>query len=212
LLETGLTFTAPQSVSQELGIMALLGSNAAWQGSSAANPILEPATGMDVWIIDLGGDRTPHPFLNTRANEFHPAFSNDGRWLAYASDQSGREEVYVRPYPGPGRVVQVSIGGGAEPLWSPSRDELYYRSIDGLRVMRVPFRTEPGFAAQAPQLLFEGPFVTCCPWGRTYDITPDGERFLMIRDAENRTAPLEFEVVLNWFEELRETMAAQGGR
>ena len=203
LLTPSLTFASPQSVAAERGVLALLGSRLP-EGVSATEALLDPVTGMDVWVLDLRGDRTLQPFLNARAHEFHPAFSHDGRWLAYASDQSGRHEVYVRPYPGPGPVVQISTDGGGEPLWSPSRSELYYRSIDGSRVMSIPFRTEPEFTVEAPQLLFEAPFVPSLgQWGRNYDISPDGERFLMIRDAKNRTAPLEFHVVLNWFEELK---------
>lgn len=74
-----------------------------------------PATGFDLWMLPLGGDRTPQPYLQTRFNESHPAFSPDGRWIAYVSDQSGRNEVYVRPYSGSAEVMQVSTEGAPSP-------------------------------------------------------------------------------------------------
>src|SRR5438105_5056575 len=80
----------------------------------------------DIWWVSLGGDSTPHPIAATAAEELMPRLSPDGRWLAYASDESGRSEVYVRPFPGPGGRAQISAAGGAEPVWSPDGARLLY--------------------------------------------------------------------------------------
>ena len=211
-LTPGLTFASPQSVARDRGLLAMLGSQLG-EGLSSTDAFVDPETGQDVWVLDLRGDRTPRPFLNSSADEFHPMFSADGRWLAYASNHSGRQEVYVRPFPGPGRPTRLSSDGGGEPIWSPTQPELYYRSIDGRSVMGVPFRLDNAFVPEAPRLLFEGPFAPSSGlWGRNYDISPDGKRFLMIRMAEISQGLQEFQVVLNLGELVKEKMSAQGGQ
>ena len=79
----------------------------------------------DIWIVPRNGEA--EPFLRTRFNEAYPEFSPDGRWLVYTSDESGRDEVYVRPYPGPGRAMQISTAGGSSPGWSRDGSEVFYR-------------------------------------------------------------------------------------
>ena len=108
----------------------------------------------------------------------------------------------MQPYPGPGGKWQISVGGGTEPIWAPDGNEIFYR--DGDKVMAVPIETEPELKAGTPRLLFEGRFL---PTGRpdsrrNYDISPDGQRFLMIK-REQDLVPTELIVVLNWFEELK---------
>jgi Tol biopolymer transport system component len=162
-----------------------------------------PSTGFDIWVLPLEGDRKPRPFIRTQFDEFHPALSPDGRWLAYASDHSGQEEVYVRPYPGPGAPRLVSSGGGQEPLWSPDGSELYYRDAGGDNVMAASFESEPTLRLGKPTLLFQGEHMGATRWGRNYDIAPDGRRFLMLQEGEGQPAATQFVVVLNWFEELK---------
>ena len=129
-------------------------------------------------------------------------FSPDGNWLAYVSDELGRTHVYVRPYPGPDVKFLVSeeAEGGGEPVWSPDGTELFYRS--GNRMMVVSVQTESTFRAGRPEVLFEGLYrTTGHPAGlQYYDISPDGQRFLMIKRDED---PAQINVVLNWFEELK---------
>lgn len=161
----------------------------------------DPKTQRDIWVASLK-DRTRKLFLGTPATEGTPRFSPDGRWLAYVSDESGRPEIYVQPYPGPGGKWQISTDGGMEPAWNPNGRELFYRI--GNRMMAVPVTTQPAFSAGRPSMLFEGEYLAS-PFpqtGVTYDVTPDGQRFLMVKDAQT-TSAAQINVVVNWFEELR---------
>ena len=162
---------------------------------------LHPTTGYEIWVLPLQGERKPRPFLQTQFSERAPVFSPDGHWLAYTSNESGRSEVYVQPYPGPGGKWQISNEGGNEPLWAKNGRELFYR--DGDKMMAVPVTTQPTFRAGAPTLLFEGQYHNDFNWSPpNYDVTPDGQRFLMIQPGEQEAAT-QINVVLNWFEELK---------
>lgn len=160
-----------------------------------------PDTGLDLWVRPLNGTQTPQPFLRTRFTEVGARFSPDGRWIAYVSDESGQYEVYVRPYPpGPGKW-QVSTAGGEEGIWSRDGKELFYRN--GNKWMVVAVNLHPEFIAETPRLLFEGPYVDV--GGLSYDVAPDGQRFLLLEPAERESAPVtHLNVVLNWFEELKQ--------
>jgi Tol biopolymer transport system component len=165
---------------------------------------LHPTNGLDIWVLPMDADGRPHPFLRTAHHEAHPTFSPDGRWLAYVSDESGRWEVYLRPYPGPGPVVQVSTEEGYEPLWSPGGREIYYRRHRGDQVMVVSFDPEePSPRVGKPQLLFEGSYAGGVMYGRRYDLASDGKRFLMVREAEPPPPPTQYNIVLNWHQELK---------
>ena len=131
-------------------------------------------------------------------------FSPDGHWLAYISDESGRPEIYVQPYPGPGGKWQISTEGGIEPAWNRNGRELFFRS--GSKMMGVEVTTQPTFSAGKPKVLFEGQYleVQAGLMGTAYDVSPDGQRFLMIKSGEQaQAAPTQINVVLNWFEELK---------
>ena len=162
---------------------------------------VNPNKRFEIWVLRMG-DHKAQPFLQTRFNEAGPRFSPDGRWLAYNSDESGRYEVYVQPYPGPGGKWQISTEGGTEPVWNPNGRELFYRSED--KIMAVDIATQPGFAAGRPRKLFEGRYVeTPNPSTTYYDVSPDGQRFLMIKESEQNSSATQINVVLNWFEELK---------
>ena len=141
--------------------------------------------------------------LNTPFSERNPVLSPDGRWMAYSSDQSGVIEVYVRAFPdAEDELTLVSQGGGRWPVWAPDSDELFYRSPEGMMV--VAFETEPRFRVRTTQLLFEETLTYSLSGrgtGRTYDIAPDGQRFLVVKRFD--TAPPQIILVQNWFEELR---------
>jgi Tol biopolymer transport system component len=117
--------------------------------------------------------------------------------------------VYVRPYPGPGDLIPISIDGGVEPVWSPDGKVLYYRDFSGGKMMAVSFVTEPELRVGKPRLLFEGKYFRGAPWGRNYDIAPDGTRFIMITDESQSEQPTQINVVLNWSEELKRTVSSE---
>ncbi len=158
---------------------------------------LTPA-GLDLWVRDGKGDS--RPFVATSFAETASMFSPDGRWLAYVSDESDRNEVYVEPYPGPGERSLVSKDGGRWPVWSGDGQELFY--LNGDRMMAVAVETGPVFSAGTPRLLFEGQYFSQT-LAANYDVSPDGQRFVMISEDELE-APTQINVVLNWFEELKQ--------
>jgi len=165
------------------------------------------ATGWDIWVLRLK-DHKGEPFLRTPFNESVPSFSPDGRWLAYISDESGHFEVYVQPYPGPGGKRQISTDVGTEPVWNPNGRELFYRSGDN-KMMAVDIATQPGFTAGKPRMLFEGPYLPTPATFPNYDVSPDGQRLLMLKPIEQaQAAPTQINVVLNWFEELKQKVPA----
>jgi len=167
---------------------------------------INPATGVDIWVLRMG-DRKAQPFLRTRFNEGVPRFSPDGRWLSYISNESGRYEVYVQPYPGPGGKWQISTEGGTEPAWNRNGRELFYRSGD--KIMAVDIATQPGFTFGKPRMLFEGQSQPSPVLAPNYDVSPDGQRFLVIKGSEQaQAAPTQINVVLNWFEELKQKVPA----
>jgi serine/threonine-protein kinase len=160
-----------------------------------------PESGRDLILLDLEEGKDLRPFLRTPFNEGAAKFSPNGKRLAYVSDESGQAEIYVRPYPGPGRKWQISAGGGTEPAWAPDGRMLFYRS--GYRMMAVEITLQPDFRPGKPRLLFERPYRKAL-WGANYDVAPDGARFVMIQGGEDLTSDSGVKIVLNWFEELKE--------
>lgn len=170
-------------------------------GQLLAYAEVNPTSGYDIKVLRLT-DRKAQPFLQTPFNESVPSFSPDGHWLAYISDESGRYEVYVQPYPGPGGKYQISTEGGTEPVWNPNGKELFFRSGD--KMMAVEITSQPTFSVGRPKMLFEGPYLPTPITFPYYDVSPDGQRFLMIKPSE-QTSPLnQIVVVQNWFEELKQ--------
>ncbi len=168
-------------------------------------------TGFDIWVLPLEGERKPRPFLQTPAYEGGAIFSPDGRWLAYESEESGRNEIYVQPFPGPGEKWQISTEGGADALWARSGRELFYRNGD--QMMAVEITTEPTFSAGIPKLLFEGRYLGGETSRAIYDVSPDGQRFLMMQSGDEQTvSPNQINVVLNWFEDLKRQVPADGDK
>jgi serine/threonine-protein kinase len=153
----------------------------------------------DIWLLPRLGAK-PRPILQSRFNEIIPAFSPDGRWLAYVSDESGQQEVYVQPFPGPGPKYRISTNGGTEPVWARRGGELFFRN--GTQMMVVAVTTQPRFAAATPTALFSQPFALVA--GRVnYDVSPDGQRFIVVGPSESEQPAGQLNVVLNWFEELK---------
>jgi serine/threonine-protein kinase len=158
----------------------------------------------------LGGDHEAESVAKERGQEGSPKFSPDGRWLTYCSNETGKPQVYVQAFPGPGAKIQISVDGGTDPVWGRRSGELYYRNGDSM--MSVPVTTAPTFKAGRPQELWKGRFShgmssSCGPPGVTssnYDVTADGKRFLMIKDEDqDRAASTQIVVVLGWADEVR---------
>lgn len=152
----------------------------------------------DLWILPLSGERTPVPYAVGPSNERAASLSPDGRWLAYVSDVSGRDEVYVGGFPDRGVPVQVSSAGGREPRWSPDGRELFYRGAEGMIAVTLEVGTELRVGGRA--VLFDDRPYVSPPQGTAYDVHPDGQRFAMIRRGSKRG---DVVVVLNLFDQLR---------
>jgi serine/threonine-protein kinase len=151
--------------------------------------------------------RQAEPLVQTTFAEENGELSPDGHWLAYQSNEPGRNEIYVRPFPNvDAGHWTISIGGGTRPLWARSGTELFY--LDGAGAMtRVPIQTAPTFSAGTPTKLFDTRYYAG-DTGRTYDVSSDGQRFLMIKATGADQAPTMV-VVLNWLEELKAKLPAK---
>ena len=168
----------------------------------------DPQTQDDAWVLPLDATGEARAVANTRFGEGSAKFSSDGRWIAYSSTESGKPEIYVQPFPGLGPKLQISNNGGTDPVWRRSGGELYYRS--GNKMMVVSVTTSPEFRASAPKQLWEGNYsdgsgASCGMPGvssSNYDVTSDGQHFLMVRD-DDRVGSNRIVVVLNWAEEIK---------
>jgi serine/threonine-protein kinase len=158
----------------------------------------------DIWSFSMNDGAKPEPFLVTPFIESEAALSPNGKWLAYSSGESGHREIYLRPFPKAPGKWQLSTGGGRQPVWSPDGKELFF--WDDIEMMVVTIDTEAGTpVADHPTRLFEFPAVgSSFPGMGEYDISPDGERFVVIKDEaageQPDTSHLRF--VLHWFDEL----------
>ena len=150
--------------------------------------------------MPFGGDRKPFPLVQTPFDERQSQFSPDVHWVAYQSDETGQLEIYVRPFPGPGRPEKISTSGGGSPRWRADGRELYYVTVDG-KVMAVPIGTQGStIVPGTPSILFQ-PRVAGGPWSsgagnlhQQYDVSADG-RFL-VNVAEETASPIT--LILNW--------------
>ena len=167
----------------------------------------DPKTGQDIWILPVGGDRKPYPFVSSSFREWFGEFSRDGRWIAYESNESGRSEVYLRPFPGPGGKWQVSTGGGARPEWSRDGRELFF--FEGDRLMHVTVDTSHALAVGRPELLFP---CSCFESGRYYEVTPDAQHFLLIQNTQPVSPATQIHLVLGWGGELERQMREKPAR
>jgi Tol biopolymer transport system component len=157
----------------------------------------------DIWVMPMSGDRMSRPFLQTRFDEAEARFSPDGHWLADASNESGRFEVYVRPFPGPGQKKPVSVDGGHFPRWRPDGRELFYKNLnpaeaatDEMTLMAAAVKASTDFSSSRPRALFKSKYVL-----GGWDVLPDGQHFVFIEEFAQPLTTVT--IVQNWFEELK---------
>jgi Tol biopolymer transport system component/tRNA A-37 threonylcarbamoyl transferase component Bud32 len=188
------------------GEVVLATGSLPWPGSWSSDgrflliDVTSPQTGSDLWVLPLSGDRKPFVFLQTRFHEEQPQLSPNGQWVAYVSDESGRQEIYIRPFQRPGEAVRISRTGGFAPRWRRDGRELFYVSLDG-QVYAVPLRSDSVSEGGAPVALFPT-FVARSPghaWHK-FDPAPDGQRFLVITGGGPDSLPVT--LALRWTSEL----------
>ena len=184
-------------------------------GATLAFVELHPDTIWDIYLLDMRTRRVT-PLLISKTNEINPEFSPDGRWLAYYSEESGRGELYVRPFPGLGGKWQISSQGAWQHLWSRNGKQLFYtlgKSASDQEVWGVDVRTTDAFSASKPRLLFKAPRSIGSGPVRGWDIAADSQRFLMVKSEETEPQPVtELILVQNWFEELKRLAPTPGSR
>jgi hypothetical protein len=155
----------------------------------------------DIFAVRPGVEMTPIPLATTKFPELAPSLSPDGNWLAYASEETGKEEIFIVPFPDAhSGKWSVSPNGGSEPLWSASGDELFYRDLRG-NLIAVEIATQPNLSIGASKILFNARAYLRSGLHRSYDVASDGEEFIMVREVEE-VEPGEVIVVENWFAEL----------
>ena len=163
----------------------------------------DTSTGSDIYVLTVG-DRQPRPLIRTKFFEGSPKFSPDGKWIAYASNESGQSEVYVVAYPGPGPTIQISNNGGTDPMWRRDMSELFYRNGDSMMTVTVAVGStlQPGKPKQLWQGRYDAGAGSSCgmtgPSSANYDVSSDGQRFLMIRDLESPVECKRLHGVPNW--------------
>jgi Tol biopolymer transport system component len=158
-----------------------------------------PGKGMDLWFWPGDDEASIQSLLTGPDDELAPTVSPDGRWVAYVSDQSGRDEIYVTSFPSPAGRVQTSDGGGTSPAWSSDGKELFY--VEGNDLIAVQLAFDPSLRVVGREALFSGNFVQY-RWQRQYDVHPDGKHFVMLENPPRG----DVEVITNWFSELEERM------
>ena len=174
------------------------------EGQRALSIVTGVAGSFDLAVTPLSGDRKEQILLGTDFNEYYPAVSPDGKWLAYVSDESGQNEVYVRPLTGGGGKTLVSLSGGTEPVWSRRGDELFYRGygVQGTPLVAVSAQTSPAFRVTARRELFDVSDYEPATPHANYDVGPDG-KFVMVHQGRLS----EMVVIQNWIEEVRRRSA-----
>jgi Tol biopolymer transport system component len=179
-----------------------------WSSGGAVAITVATGNGNDIWIANVKAGDAAKPFVESTFSEHGGVFSPDGKWLAFVSNESGRFDVYVKPFPGPGPHRLVSTGGGNSPRWARSGRELFYRN--GRTMMAVDLSFHPDFKAGTPKALFEGDYQNMSrpDISGSFDVSEDGRRFLMVEDVRRTEPGVSLRVMSRWFDEL----AAKLGR
>jgi serine/threonine-protein kinase len=178
-----------------------LTTSASWQFPSSWSPdgrtlLFDDSTEWDIWEVPVDGSSPPRPLVAAPHTQGGARFSPDGRWLAYESAESGRAEVYVRARGGSDRRWTISTEGGSAPLWSQMGREIVYQN--GTKILAVPVATTPTFTSGVPAVLFDRRKRVL-----DYDVTPDGQRFVIAEATETEPERLQIVVIPDWFQELK---------
>jgi eukaryotic-like serine/threonine-protein kinase len=189
---------SPQALVQQAGIWKATafepgGKGIVYSGASS------PQAKEEIWRTGVDSGAAPSRVLATAFDNGAASLSPDGRWLAYIANESGRDEVYVRSYPGAGGRWQVSLEGGTEPLWSPRGGEIFYRNGDAM--MAAAVRTQPAFEVTGRTRLFTGEYLAATNRVQAYSVTSDGKTFAMLQRVVGARQAMV--VTLNWFDQLR---------
>jgi serine/threonine protein kinase len=163
----------------------------------------DPITLQDIFVL-RAGETAPAKILDSPFGEGAPALSPDERWLAYVSNETGRNEIYVMPFERPGEKSTISNDGGNEVVWSPNGRELFFRNGSDMMVVDVSF--DPVFSAGKPRRLFTGNYERTLALWPNYDVANDGQRFLMVKKLDTGDTPNQINVVLNWIDELNQLL------
>jgi serine/threonine-protein kinase len=207
--------------SERLTICDCVSVPAAWSPDGRMLAVVETQSGSagtdaNIQLLTMDGERKLRPFLHSRFSEAYPDISPDGRWIAYASNESGQEEVYVQSFPNGGARHQISTSGGAAPAWSHDGRELFYITAVTtggqaalLSMMSVRVTSQPTFSAGTARVLFQGRYGATALI-RDYDVSADGRRFLMVRQKERPpTVVSAMVLVQNWLDELKRKVPAK---
>jgi serine/threonine protein kinase len=168
-------------------------------GKTLAYESFEPQTGHHIRLYSSGSADSSRSFIDSAANQDGARFSPNGRWIAYASDEAGRFEVYVQPFAGSGGKWQISGDGGSQPTWAHNGKELFYYGNG--KMMSVDVNTDSDFSAGNPKTLFDANFDFRGSFVPSYDVTPDGKKFIAVRSSNSTPIPASIQVILNWFAE-----------
>ena len=168
----------------------------------------DPQSGSDIYTLSVDGDEKPRALVRTKFSEGSPKFSPNGAWLAYSTNESGQPEVWAMAYPA-GERLPISTNGGTDPVWRQDGRQLYYRVGDSMMAVDVSYG--PSLKASKPRVLWTGHYLagagSSCgmagPTSANYDVTPDGQRFLMIEDASAIAESERLRVISNWVKELK---------
>jgi Tol biopolymer transport system component len=159
---------------------------------------IDPETGPDLWLLPLEEGGQVKVFSNSQYDERGGYFSPNGRWLAYCSNRTGREEIWVQPVTGSGEAIQITTEGGNMPQWSPVGDELFYHNRDYMMVVGITYK--PTLSPGKHKRLFKKESII----PSAYSVDRDGQRFLLIQQPKTGEAEAQIHLVRNWFEELKQ--------